>query len=410
MKKPRRIIPFFVPHQGCPHTCVFCNQKSISGSSHPPSGAEVAAKLREYRATIPAGFAVEAAFYGGSFTGLSAIEQETLLTPAYQACQEGLIDGIRISTRPDLINAAGLKRLKKWGVKTVELGAQSLDPGVLIAAGRGHTPEDTRRSARLIQDAGLKLGLQMMLGLPGDTRDKSLATGQGLGELRPDFVRIYPTIVMRGTILHKLYQAGSYRPLTLAEAIDWTEWLYIYFNCRGIPIVRLGLQTTDSLLKPGEMIAGPFHPAFGELVESAVALRQLEQLLAKWEAKIFASSVPWPKESELPEREICGAMAPDGKWRGVSPGQATSSVKPPAWKRSGAPLGQLIIVCNPRYLSRLIGQHRTNLHKIELKWRQSLKIIGDESMPLRDLWLMTETGTREIYSNWQEFITSCRIL
>lgn len=370
----------------------------------------MANKLREYRATIPADFAVEAAFYGGSFTGLSASEQEALLAPAYQAGQEGLIDGIRISTRPDLIDATGLKHLKKWGVRTVELGAQSLDQGVLIAAGRGHTPEDTRRSARLIQDAGLKLGLQMMLGLPGDTRDKTLATGQGLGELRPDFVRIYPTIVMRGTLLHKLYQAGSYCPLTLAEAIDWTEWLYISFNRWEIPIIRMGLQTTDSLLKPGEIIAGPFHPAFGELVESAVALRQLEQLLAKWEAKAPTSSSPWPKESAPRGYEICGGKAPDGKWSGVQLGQKTSIAKPPAGKRSGASPGQLIIASNPRYLSRLIGQHRTNLKKIELKWRQSLKIIGDESMPLRDLWLMTETGTRENYLNWQEFLTNCRIL
>ncbi len=391
MDKQWRIIPFFVPHQGCPHTCVFCNQKSISGSSRPPTGAEVAKQLREYRATIPAGFVVEAAFYGGSFTGLAASEQEALLAPAYQACQEGLIEGIRISTRPDLIDAAGLKHLKKWGVRTVELGAQSLDPGVLIAAGRGHTPEDTQRSARLIQDAGLKLGLQMMLGLPGDTRDKSLATGQGLGELRPDFVRIYPTVVMRGTLLHKLYQMGSYSPLTLAEAIDWTERLYISFNCREIPIIRMGLQTTGSLLKPGEIIAGPFHPAFGELVESAVALRQLEYLLAKWEeAKASTSTLPGPKEIQPLGHEIRGAKHPGGK-RGESS-------------------HQLVLVSNPRYFSRLIGQHRANLKKIELKRRQSIKIIGDETMPLRDLRLMDETGSRENYLNWQEFLTKCRIL
>ena len=372
MDKQWRIIPFFVPHQGCPHTCVFCNQKLISGSNSVPTGVEVAKQIREYLITIPTGCEVEVAFYGGSFTGLSIGLQEELLAPAYQAYQEGLIKGIRISTRPDLIDPKVIEHLQKWGVRTVELGVQSLNREVLTASGRGHTPEDAIRSAVMIREAGLILGLQMMIGLPKDSREKSLATGLGLIKLRPDFVRIYPTIVIRDTLLHKLFREGNYCPLSLEEAVDWTRLLFVKFISHEIPVIRMGLQASESLLKPGEITAGPFHPAFGELVESAVALEQLEMLLGKWKMQRETLDFQLTKSKvTMPEK--------------------------------------LILTINPRYWSRIVGHYRANLKRIERKWKLSLKILGDEFLPVRDIRMQTDLEEVENYLSWQEFLTNCRM-
>jgi histone acetyltransferase (RNA polymerase elongator complex component) len=332
----------------------------------------VAEGIKNYLRTIPKGCVVEVAFYGGSFTGLPIELQEELLKPAYQAYSEGLINGIRISTRPDLIDPVVLKYIKKWGVGTIELGVQSLNQEVLTASGRGHTPEDVVRSVELIQEAGLILGLQMMIGLPKDTRERSVATGLGIIGLHPNFIRIYPTIVICGTLLHRIFQKGDYWPLSLDEAIDWTRLLFLMFASHDIPVIRMGLQASESLLKPGEVVAGPFHSAFGELVESAVALEQVETLLRKWSC----------------QREYLGTKS------------VTSSFIEPE---------KLILVINPRYWSRIVGQHKSNIQKIMSRWNVSLLIRGDESLPIRDICLKTYSDQFENYLNWQEFLTSCRI-
>jgi len=283
MAKQHYIIPIFVPHRGCPHQCVFCNQKEIAGVATQPSRDMVSRTIGEYLSTIPlqAGVTAEVAFYGGSFTAMSREEQEVLLKPAAAILKAGLIRNIRVSTRPDCISLEGLDFLRSYGVGIIELGVQSMNPEVLVSSGRGHTPDDVRESSRLIKEQGFALGLQMMVGLPGDSREISLATGMELVSLEPDFVRIYPVLVVEGTPLAEAYRQGSYLPLALEEAVETCAELLLVFNRAGIPVIRLGLQPSQEIDYDGKVLAGPFHPAFRELVESRVAYRQVADLLEK---------------------------------------------------------------------------------------------------------------------------------
>ena len=372
MTKQWSIIPFFIPHQGCPHACVFCNQRKISGQELKPTGVEVASRIREYLRTIPSNRRVEVAFYGGSFTGVSPELQEELLWPAFQAYQQGWIDGIRVSTRPDLIDQLVVRRLINRGVKTIELGVQSLDPEVLQASRRGHGVNEVAQAVEIIREAGLNLGLQMMIGLPRDNRERALATGQALTKLGPDFVRIYPTVVIRDTYLHKMLQHGDYRPLTVTEAVDWATSLYLQFAKHKIPVIRIGLQPTENLLTAGDLVAGPFHPAFGELVEAAAAQKQLTTLLNMW------------ADSERLEFKPIN--------------------RPPI---SCPP--KLTLFLNPRYWSRIVGQKRSNLIYLERNWQISLKLQSDDRLPLRDLRLKSEPAKPEYYLSWEGFLTNCRI-
>jgi histone acetyltransferase (RNA polymerase elongator complex component) len=277
------IIPLFLPHMGCPHRCVFCNQTSITGHE------DGRLSLQQVRKTISEflGFKgrhrgpVEVAFYGGNFLGLPESYREFLLNEAQRFVEKGQINSIRFSTRPDTITTDGLKALAPYTVRVVEVGAQSMDETVLSLSGRGHTAGHTRKSVKLLKDRGLAVGLQIMPGLPGDTPESILETGRRVAELKPDVVRIYPTVVVRNTILEKWYQKGRFKPLSLADAVRLTKRLYLLFNGHGISVIRMGLQATGSLLEPGAVVAGPFHPAFGHLVYSAVfldtATRELER-------------------------------------------------------------------------------------------------------------------------------------
>ncbi|MHB8169998.1 MAG: elongator complex protein 3 [Thermincolia bacterium] len=287
MSKQYYIIPVFVPHLGCPHQCVFCNQKEIVGTAEGPTPAWVKNTIQEYLATIPRrdGVKVEVAFYGGSFTAIPRLVQEGLLQPAFEYLQEGLIHNIRISTRPDCVDGEALEFLGRFGVRTIELGVQSMNPEVLALSGRGHTAEDVRQASRLIKDYGLTLGLQMMIGLPGDTKERAVATAGELICLEPDFVRIYPLLVVEGTPLAESYRLGRYRPLALEEAVETCADLLLVFTQAGIPVIRMGLQPSQEINYQGKVLAGPFHPAFGELVESKVAYRQVVSLLAQAEGE-----------------------------------------------------------------------------------------------------------------------------
>ena len=365
------IIPFFVPHQGCPHTCVFCNQQRISGVfSAGPSSLEVSTQIGQYLKTIPVDCRVEVAFYGGSFTGLPWERQRELLQPAYQAWEASQVDGIRISTRPDLIKPKILERIKALGVTTVELGVQSLDPEVLEVAQRGHGPEVVEKAVNFIRQAGMKLGLQMMIGLPGDNRERSYKTVSQIIKLQPDFVRIYPTLVIRHTVLERMFHQNDYTPLELDEAVEWTKILYLHLVAQDIPVIRMGLQTTEELLKPGEVVAGPWHPAFGELVQAAVALEQIEVLLKQW----------------IREHPFCPK---------------------PLTTNTGLVTFSLII--NPRYGSRVVGQHQRNFQHILKKWKVKFKLQTNDSIPVRDLILKDDENTGKITLNWQEFLANYRI-
>ena len=276
----RRILPIFVPHAGCPHQCVFCNQKRISGSLL-PAGAQDVGKAVSWAEAM--GFReMELAFYGGSFTAIPAPEQISLLESAAPYLKSGVLSSIRISTRPDAIDGEILKRLAHFGVRTIELGAQSMDAAVLQCSGRGHTPEDTRRSAEQIRNAGFQLVLQMMTGLPGADAASDIATAEEIIALKPDGVRIYPTVVIENTELYDRWKSGNYLPHTVEAATEVCAEIVPLFERAEIPVIRLGLNPTEELSR-GVAAAGAYHPALGELVYSRIylnkAIRLLEELV-----------------------------------------------------------------------------------------------------------------------------------
>ncbi len=272
------ILPVFVPHLGCLHACVFCNQRRISGQLRPASPADVEQVLQKAAAFPRHGEKRQLAFYGGSFTAIPVKLQNELLAPACAAVLRGEIDSIRLSTRPDAIDPDTLERLRSFGVRTVELGAQSMDEEVLRLCGRGHTAEEVRRAARLVRQAGMELILQMMTGLPGDSPEKSLFTARELIALGPDGVRIYPTVIVRDTELYELWKKGDYREHTIEDAVELCARLLPLFEAAQIPVIRLGLNPTEEL-SSGEAVAGAYHPALGELVKSRILLHRAEEAL-----------------------------------------------------------------------------------------------------------------------------------
>lgn len=272
----RRIIPIFIPHLGCPNECVFCDQRRISGSPLPASGADVTALLT--RAGEDGGRGAELAFYGGSFTAVDAAYQEELLGAAQPFLDDGTIASIRLSTRPDAVDADVIGRLRRFRVGTVELGAQSMDDEVLCAAGRGHTAADTVRAAGALKAAGFSLILQMMTGLPGADIEKDKETARRLIALGPDGVRIYPTVILEGTALCELWRAGRYREHTVKDAVTTCAELVPLFEEAGVPVIRLGLNPTEEL-SGGAAAGGAYHPALGELVRSELMRRRAAELL-----------------------------------------------------------------------------------------------------------------------------------
>ena len=275
MENKHKTIPIFVPHWGCPCDCLFCDQKKITGQQEEMTASRAAAIIESAIARKKTGESWEIGFFGGSFTGIPAPQQEALLSVAQKALLAGQVDGVRLSTRPDYINDAVLDRLSRFGVTTVELGAQSMDEQVLTLNRRGHTAEQTRRAARSIRGRGFGLGLQMMIGLPGDTAEKALSTAKAFAELMPDCVRIYPTLVIRGTGLHELYDRGAYTPLTVDQAVKQCCDLYEFFTEKQITVLRMGLLQ----MAEDDVVAGPHHPAFGELVMSACCYKRLANML-----------------------------------------------------------------------------------------------------------------------------------
>lgn len=272
----QRIIPIFVPHLGCPNDCVFCNQRRISGSPLPASGADVTRTLENARAEFTAG--AQLAFYGGSFTAIDPAVQEELLSAAQPFLRDGTISSIRLSTRPDAIDGTVIKRLKAYGVETVELGAQSMDDSVLYEAGRGHTAGETETAARALKDAGFTLILQMMTGLPGASNESDLETARKIIALRPDGVRIYPTVVVQNTPLEELWRSGEYREHTVENAVNLCADILPLFEAADIPVIRLGLNPTEEL-SHGGAVAGAYHPALGEIVRSEILRRRAAELL-----------------------------------------------------------------------------------------------------------------------------------
>ena len=273
--KKQYIIPIFVPHLGCPNDCIFCNQKSISGQKSNMTKEKAKEIIENYLKSIDKENAqIEIAFFGGSFTAIEEERQEELLQVANEFVKSGQVESIRVSTRPDAIDKKILKRLKKYKVKTIELGVQSSNNYILKRINRGHTFEDVKRAAKLIRWNGFRLGVQMMVGLPESTTIDEINTAKELIKLKPKMVRIYPVLVIKNTPLEKELEKGTYKPLTVVQAVEVCKEIVRLFHDKNIDIIRIGLQPTDEISEPGseksEVVAGPYHPAFRQLVESAM--------------------------------------------------------------------------------------------------------------------------------------------
>jgi histone acetyltransferase (RNA polymerase elongator complex component) len=272
-------IPIFIPHLGCPFNCIFCDQKKISSQHQVPEINETLHIVERYLATMPPDADIEIAFFGGNFTSLPVELQESYLSTVQPFLESGRIGAIRLSTRPDCIDPDILARLGRYGVKTIELGVQSLNEDVLQASGRGYQVKQVVSACRLIKQFGFKLGIQLMIGLPGDTWEADFETVNMVIRLNPDMVRIYPTLVISGTALEKMYREDKYQPLELEEAVNIVALMYMKLQSHGIAVIRMGLQPSEDLLTPGTVAAGPFHPAFGELVEQKVYLQQAREVI-----------------------------------------------------------------------------------------------------------------------------------
>ena len=345
MSARERIVPVFVPHRGCPHQCVFCNQHRISGSQESATVQDVQQALEQAAALPRDGVKRQLAFYGGSFTAIPEKEQDALLKAAKAGLDKGWIDSIRLSTRPDAIDEAVLLRMKLAGVETIELGVQSMDEDVLRLSGRGHNAESVCSSARLIQKSGFRLILQMMTGLPGDTDEKDVETARKLIDLRPDGVRIYPTVIIHDTMLEVLWRKGLYQEHSVEDAVRIGAVLLPMFLKAGIPVIRFGLNPTEEL-SDGAAVGGAYHPALGELVKSRCLRNRAEHLLQK-----------------VGERHsVCIGVAPE-------------------------------------QLSQMIGQHRENVVWLQNRFGlKNLRVIPTNKAERDTLLLMEETDFRGIFS------------
>ncbi len=297
MKKNYRIA-VFVPHKGCPNDCVFCNQKRITGQIEEMT-AEKAKKIIEENLTyIEAAKSedayVEIAFFGGSFTAIDLEKQIELLSLASKYVESKRVNAIRCSTRPDAISEEILDIALSYHMTAIELGVQSADDIVLECCNRGHSFEDVEKAAKLIRSKGISLGLQMMTGLPGDNREGCVETAKKIASLKPDCVRIYPTLVMEGTRLLEMYEKGEYSPQTLEEAVETVAEIIPVFEKNNIEILRIGLQTTDNVNE--KTVIGPYHPAFAELCYGRIKRNIIEEYVTENRLSDCTLNVNAPKE------------------------------------------------------------------------------------------------------------------
>lgn len=271
-------IPIFIPELACPNRCIYCNQRHISGQLQAVKPEEIKQIIEQHLATFIRPSEVELAFFGGSFTGIDEKDMLTYLQIVQPYIEQGEIKSIRISTRPDYINEKILDILQQYNVKDIELGAQSLDEEVLAFAKRGHTVRDVENASQLIKSYGFSLGLQMMIGLPLDSVEKSKETAKKILELGAESTRIYPTLVINNTDLADLYRQNKYKALSLDEAVDWTTEIYKIFSQTSIKILRVGLHPSEALINGTELLAGPFHVSFKELVLTKIWQEKFEKL------------------------------------------------------------------------------------------------------------------------------------
>lgn len=301
-------VALFVPDEGCPHQCSFCNQKTISGKTKKLTVGDIDEAVKI--ASVKSGGKGEIAFFGGSFTAIEKDYMLSLLERAKHYIDEGLFEGIRISTRPDCIDEEILSVLKKYSVTSIELGCQSMDDEVLFKNGRGHTAEDVEKAARLIKQHGFEFGVQMMTGLYGDSDEGAIKTAEKLISLRPDTARIYPTVVLENTRLCELYRRGEYEPQTVEKAAELCSRLLLMFHEKNIRVIRLGLHSGGNVEEG--FVAGAYHPAFKEICESKIYLKKVLRLI----------------------------------------------------EENGIPKGNITLTVNKKSVSALVGQKRSNIEKL----------------------------------------------
>lgn len=289
MSKRHYIIPIFISHIGCPHQCVFCNQDKIAKEVEKEVTAkEVRETIQEYLKTIDTkNSTVEVSFFGGTFTAINVNKQKELLTVAKEYKDNKLIDKIRMSTRPDAINRYILDYLKEYKVDIIELGVQSLDDKILKLAGRGHSSKDVEEASKLIKEYGFTLGHQIMPGLPGDTFEKDIETAIKSINMKPDICRIYPALVIKDTPMELMYKRGEYKPYTLEDAIKISKELYKIYSKANVNIIRIGLQPTENITWGGDLVDGPFHPSFRELVEGSLICDNIKSEINEYEDVII---------------------------------------------------------------------------------------------------------------------------
>jgi histone acetyltransferase (RNA polymerase elongator complex component) len=336
----RRVtVPFFVSHAGCPHRCVFCDQRAISGSAGSlPDADEIVRTVSAYRETA-GNRPVEVAFFGGSFTSLPRSIQESLLNPLAPLMAAGEVESVRVSARPDALSADDALFLRGCGVQMVEIGVQSMDDGILRRAGRGHFASDVEGAFRALRSAGLGAAAQLMPGLPGDTLAVTRKSLRRVMVLEPAFLRIYPTVVISGTPLAALSRSGEYAPLSLDEGVAWGKVLLLEALRAGVPVIRMGLQETDVLASSVE--AGPYHPAFRQLVEGELFHDLLRELLP------------------------------------VGSGAAT-------------------VRCSSADLSSVIGQRRCNIVRLARERGAELTVIADAGIPRWRLHVESAAGSHSV--------------
>lgn len=329
MSKSHYIIPIFIPHRGCPHDCIFCNQKKITGHSDDMTDKDAEEIIQRYLKTIDSkGATVEIAFFGGSFTAIPRDDQDKFLALANKYLMKGQIHSIRLSTRPDYINMDILNNLKKYGANIVELGIQSMDNEVLDIAQRGHTAQDVIDAIKLLKQEGFIVGAQLMVGLPFDSEYKAMETVKKIVDLKPHIARIYPVLVIKDTYMEDMYRQSLYTPLTLDQAVRISKKMLIYLERAGISVIRVGLQPTDDLKMGANVIAGPYHPSMRQLVES-----------------------------EIYKDMIINMLESNGK----------------------DDLKQIQIYCNPKDFSTVVGQKKSNYEYIKKLYKDKMLTIKEDT-------------------------------